>query len=167
MTVVVSYSTVENVLTTFPNVQSRSNITSADIAEFLSRGETIINGKLAKSYALPFTSPIPILETISTDMGAYLLLSRRFFTQEKTNDSPWVDRFKEAVDLLGEIVAGKVALVDESGNVVESSESVMPVWSNTKGYQPTFYEDDPLNQAVDCGKIDDEREGRDIYWRGR
>jgi phage gp36-like protein len=163
MTVVVSYSTVENILTTLPNVQSRSNITSSDIAEFLSRGETIINAKLAKSYALPFTTPIPILETISTDIGAYLLLSRRFFAQEKTNSSPWPDRFKEAMGLLDEIAAGEMALVDANGNVIAASDNVMPVWSNTKNHHPTFYEDHVLNQILDRDKVLDNRDERGVY----
>lgn len=162
MAVVVSYTTVEKVLATLPNVASRSNITSADIADFISRGETIINAKLAKSYSLPFTAAVPILETISTDIGTYLLLSRRFFTQEKQNSSAWVDRFRESVKLLDDIADGEMALVGADGAVIEGGGGVSVAWSNTMNYNPTFYEDpDSLNGMIDCDKVEDSRDTRD------
>jgi phage gp36-like protein len=158
----VVYSNVQNVLNTFPNVQSRSNITSAHIFEFLSRGESIIDTKLAKTYALPFTNTIPVLETLSTDIGAYLLLSRRFFTQERSNSSEWVDRFKESFELLDQIANGEYPLIDASGNLVEGKHSAMQVWSNTQNYHPTMHEDDPLNQVIDSDKTEENRNDRDL-----
>lgn len=157
----VVYTTVSLMLVTLPAISSRTNATSADLAVFAERAETVINAKIAKFYSLPFTDRIPILETIATDIACYYFLTRRVFTQERDNESSWPDKFKESMGLLDEIVDGRIPLLTSSGALLPVNTSVIEVWSNNMGYRPTMTEDDARNQFIDRDKIQDIRDDRE------
>ncbi len=162
MAIVVSYTTVSRMLLTLPEIQSRTNIRSAEFADFASRGESIINAKIARRYSLPFTVEIPILETLSTDIAIYLVLTRRVFTGEKKNDSTWPDRYKEALDMCDSIAAGTLALLDSSGGIISQSGNAGEAYSSSMNFEPTMTEDDPIRQIVDPDKIDEIQSDRDL-----
>lgn len=161
-----SYTTVSAMLVTLPNVTSATNATSAHLCIFAQRAESVINAKLSRTYALPFTFVIPttsILHDIATDLACYKFLTRRVFTSERANKSEWPDRFREAMELLDEIVSGQIPLLDSSGGVIPASISQTQIWSNTMNYSPTMTEDDEDIQFVDEDKIRAIRDDRQQF----
>lgn len=156
-----TYSTVSLCLMTLPSVTSRTNVTSAELAQFIDRGESIINAKIGALYNLPLGVRVPLLETIATDLGCYYFLSRRVFTQEKRNDSVWPDRYKESLMLLDKIANGELTLITESGGIISARTDVHETWSNTMDYHPTMTEDYQELMVVDGDKIDDLRSERE------
>lgn len=146
------YSTVSGMMLSLPAVASRTNITSSNMYAFLVRGQSIIDAKIARLYPLPLTSTIPILEPINSDLAVYLML-RRFFTQEKSNDSAWVDRYKDAMGLLDEIASGEIPLLDANGTIVSGNTNLFEIWTNNIDFQPTMTEDATFLQEVDPDKI--------------
>ena len=152
----VSYTTVSDVLNTLPAINSISNIVSADIAYYAGKVESKMNAKLAKGFALPFTSNINVLTTLSTDLTCYEIMAKRIFTQGFSKDSPWPDRFKEADDMLDDIVSGKVPLLDSSSEIIETKDTGnFLVKSNTQDYNPTMTEMDDTLSTIDPDKLDD------------
>ncbi len=148
-------------LLTVPVVSSRTNATSAELDQFAQRGESIINARIGARYALPLTQRVPVLETIATDLACYFFLSRRVFTQEKRNDSVWVDRYKESLDLLDKIAEGDMALTTDTGGLISARTDIHEMWSNTRDYHPTMTEDLIELQIQDEDKINDLRDARD------
>ena len=158
-----AFTTVSAMLVTLPNVSSSTNATSAQLCLFAQDAEGIMNAKLSKLYTLPFTFVVSaghILHGIATDLACYRFLTRRVFTSERANKSEWPDKFREAMDLLDEIVSGEIPLLDSSGGVIPASTGQVQIWSNTMGYQPTMTEDDTEFQFVDEDKIRDIRDDR-------
>lgn len=156
-----SYTTVSLMLMTVPVVSSRTVVTSAELNNFAERGESIINARIGARYALPLTQRVPVLETVATDLACYFFLSRRVFTQEKRNDSVWVDRYKESMDLLDKIADGDMALTAADGGLIPARTDVHEMWSNTKDYHPTMTEDLTALHVQDKDKIEDLRDARD------
>lgn len=156
-----SFTTVSAMLVTLPGISSSTNATSAQLAVFAERAESVMNAKLARLYTIPFASPPPkVLETIATELAVYSFLTRRVFTQEKQNNSAWPDRYREAMELLDEIVAGEVPLITASGAVIPSTTAQQQIWSNTMTFHPTITEDDEVHQFVDDDKVRDIRDDR-------
>jgi hypothetical protein len=151
-----SFTTVSAMLVTLPGISSSTNATSAQLAIFAERAESVMNAKLAKSFTLPFAGRVPVLETIATKQALCEFLTSRVFTQERQNNSEWPDRLcKESMELLDKIVLGEVPLLYSSGGLIAGSTAQSQIWSNTMGYRPTMTEDDERNQVVDRWKIKD------------
>lgn len=161
MTLPVSWTTVSLMLMTLPAVNSRTSADSATIANFAGRAEATMRAKWADKYTFPL-APSPYVETLATDYACYLLLTRRIFTTERQNDSPWVDRFKEALDDIDKVASGEISLVDSAGVIIARSDSTERPWSNTMGYLPTTTEDDVRSQVTDPNKIEDIKSERDF-----
>ena len=160
---IVGYTSVERCYEVVPGLGSLTNLTSAQIVDgFIQAAESIIDAKLAKLYAVPFSAPPPaIIATIATDITLYRILSQRIFTQQKLKDSVWPDRFKQSMDMLDEIADGTVTLVNSGGGITEQS-STQQATSNTENYFQTFHEGDPLDHVQDQDKIDDLLAERDL-----
>lgn len=150
-----SYTSVDTILQTLPMVGSVSNISSAAIYAAADRAESIINAKLSNLYTVPVSGSPPILTTVATDFAIYRLLSRRFVTQDKPNKSALPDAYKEAMDLLDQLAAGEISLLDSSGSAISANAAAGVPWSNTMTYEPTMNELDPAQQQIDPGKVDD------------
>lgn len=72
------------------------------------------------------------------------------------------DRYiKKAQQNITDILEGDAALVDSSGDIIESDSDDQPIHCNTTDYAPTFNEDSPLNWGVDPDKLDDIDDERD------
>jgi len=72
------------------------------------------------------------------------------------------DRFlKKAIDNMDEIIGYKANLSDTLGAAISEGSESLPMHSNTKDYDDTFAEDDPLSWNVDPSKIDDISSDRD------
>jgi phage gp36-like protein len=146
-----------------PDIGSITTLTSAHIATFAGQGEALINAKIGKSYSLPFTSEIPLLQNLSTDIGLYYLLSRRIYGPERLNASPWPDRYKEALTILDDVAEGKIPLVDSSGSIVGARTDLAKIFSTTMNNEPTFFEGGTwADQIIDKDKIQDELDKRDL-----
>lgn len=156
----VNWTTVSKMLVSLPFVNSRTNVDSADLAVFAGRAEAAMTAKWAGLYTFPLPAS-PFVETLATDYACYLLLSRRVFTSERQNDSPWVDRFKESVEDIDKVASGEITLVDSAGGIITRSDPEMQAWSNNENFLPTMTEDDDRNQIVDPNKIDELRSERD------
>lgn len=147
-------------LVMLPNVMSRSNVTSAQLAYFIDFAESQVDGYISKRYALPLNTPAPkLVETLSTEISVYELLSKRIFVGEVAADSMWVKSYKEAMEMLKDIAKGRISLTDSAG--AQLSEGNVEIWSSTEDYLPTFTEDTQLHQYQDADKIDDIRQERD------
>ena len=164
-TLPVSYTTVSLMFVTLPDIGSVTTLTSAHLANFAGQAESEINAKLARAYSLPFTAEIPLLQTLATDLALYKVLTRRLFTSERLEASPWPDRYKEARETLTWIAAGELPLVDSSGAVLQGRSDIAEVYSTTKNYVPTFWEGPTGDQIQDADKIDDEADRRDLTIR--
>lgn len=156
-----SYSTVSNIYRLAPEVGSLTSMLSADVHGFGGKAQAIVDAKIARLYALPITAEVPILQSLTEDFALYYIF-RRLYTSERFNHSPWPDRYKEALDMLEQIADGGIPLVNASGAIVAGTTEVIEVWSNTKGYHPTFTPGlDMLDHVIDTDRIDDERAERD------
>lgn len=164
MPTVVSYTTVELIESTLVNIGSITTLRSADVAHHASRAETVINAAIAKRYSLPFSSPIPVLETLATDMAVFNILTGRITINE---EHPWFVRYKNAEDLLDKIANGDISLVTSSGEVQTGRSDLAEVWSNTKDYHPTMWEGPWEDQTPDADKLKDQADDRDITLRNR
>lgn len=164
MPVTVSYTTVSLMQMTLAEIGSISTMTDSVLLLHAGAAESIINAKLSKRYSLPFTSVIPLLETLATDMAIYRTLTGRITIRE---EHPWFARYKAGEDLLNQIVDGAIPLITDLGEVQAGrSDNSMQVWSNTMDYTPTFWEGPWTLQNQDEDKLEDEASDRDIDMLG-
>jgi phage gp36-like protein len=143
-------------VSTLPEIQSVTTLTSAHIHGFAGQAESLVNAKIARRYSLPLPEVPPLLQTLSTDIGIYYLLVKRLFTQERINASPWPDRYKDALTTLDQIADGTVTLVTTAGHVIAGRTDIGQIWSTTRHYTPTFWEGPTAEQVQDELKIADE-----------
>jgi phage gp36-like protein len=162
-----SYSTVLLCYLTLPDLGSVTTLTSAHIAGFIGQAEAEINARLVKSYALPLAVEVPLLTMLATDLAIYRVLTRRLYTAERLQQSPWPDRYREAQQTLVAIQDGALPLVDSSGAVVGGRTDVAELWTTTKNYVPTFWEGHAGDQGQDPNKLEDEAARRDMTLRDR
>jgi len=130
------------------------------LAHYAGRAEAEMNAKLALRYSLPFANDIPILTALATDIALYYTLSRKPLVGSQAKADPWLDRYKEARDILDKLADGTSLLMDSSLQVLGQRTDVMQFYSNTKGYLPTFDERDPEAWVQDEDKIDDLEENK-------
>ncbi len=162
LTLPVSYSSVEDVFETLPDIGSITNITSSQIANTIGQAQALVDSKISRNYALPISAIPPLLNSITTNIAIYYLLSRRMFSAKKLADSPWPDRYKEDIDTLNCIAEGTCLLIESDGDLLTARTDVADVKSNTSGYQQTFHEGPQLDQIQDPDKIEDLQDDRDI-----
>lgn len=157
-----NYTTVPKVTTVNASVGSVTTINSAVIYAFAGHAEALIDAKLARLYAVPVPGSPPLLESIACDLTLYRLFTRRMLSGESANDSPWPDRYKEAMELLDQIASGELTLVNSGGVPIEATPGASGLpYSNTMNYSPTFSEDAMENQYVSPDKIEDIQNVRD------
>ncbi len=149
-----SYSTVEDIYQTLPQVGSVSNVTSANIQYQIGRVEATMNAKLSRVYTLPFSQSILQLTTISTELTIYELM-KRFSVLSKLKDAKDSSQYKDAMTLLEDIVSGKVPLLDASFVVISKPDGAgQKAFSNNMGFTPTFSEDSFTSGDTDTEKFD-------------
>lgn len=117
------------------------------VGTFISRADNLINAKVGGIYAVPFTTTPPLIQTLSDEISAFLIM-RTLFTEDSVNKNDWILMFRESLKMLDEIAAGKVTLVDSTG--VAISVQTHAISSNNGDYTPTFDMDDSEDQAVDA-----------------
>ena len=162
LTLPVSYTNVETIYETLPQLKNQAtNITSAEIALQAGQAQAYVNARLAGSYDLPFSVDVPVLTEIVTDLTIYRLLVKRIFTSTNLEDSPWPDRYKEAIEFLDSIVAGETPLLTTSLSVVAVSTTRNEAWSSTQDYNPIYFEGgEPTDFNVDPDRAEDNFDDR-------
>jgi len=149
------YTTVPKVLDLYPRVGSMSTVTSSNIAFYIDQAENEINGHLINNYTLPFSATPPIIESISTEYSLIKILER-FFTQGVGSENKWVDERRKIVfQYLDKLNNGEIGLFNSSKELI-AYKSGDAIYSNTKGYDPTFTMLDETLQEIDSDRIDDE-----------
>lgn len=158
------YTTVSNMLALLPNIGSLSDLTSAAIVEaYIKPAEAEVNARIVRAYNVPVPGVVPLLEAISTDMAIYRCLALRVFTAAMLKNSTWPDKYAHAVELLKEIVEGKMTLVDSAGAVIEGRGGTTGAYSDTMTYQSTFHIGGSWeDQVKDSTRTDDENNARDL-----
>lgn len=154
-TLPVSYSAVSDILTVEPKIGSVTAVTSAQLFFTLGQAEALVNGKIVRNYTLPLPSVPPLIASISIDVAIYYILVKRLFTATQLEDSPWPDRYKEALETLEQISEGKMLLLGTDGAVLATRTDLSEVFSTTQGYLPTMTERGPEYDIIDTNKIDD------------
>ena len=98
--------------------------------------------------ALDALETIPaIIKSLSEDIAAYYVM-RGLYSGKMPSTNEWIDRYKEAKDILKEIAEGKRQI---EGITVK----VGTVQSSTKDYKRTFDERDETNWKTDPDKLED------------
>lgn len=151
----VSYTNVDTVLATLPAVGSMTSIVSADVAMHAGKAQSLVDAKLASRYTVPFSDVPPLVQTITTDIAAYELMTKRVFTGTRNYDEKLVEPFKMAFELLDAIAEGDVILTTASGTVVDPTTAQAQFWSSTESYFPTMHEGAIEESIIDPDKLDD------------
>lgn len=154
MALPITITSVGAVLNAQPLIQSASAINSAQIALHLGQAEALVWGYTAKKYATPITPTPPILESICIDLAVYGVLVKQAIMANSLEQSPWPDRYKEALDMLKEIGAGTVPLLNASGALITGGGNYSTAFSSPS-YKPTFTELPPEFAQTDPDKIND------------
>lgn len=159
-----SYTSIARVYDLEPMIGSLSDLTSAQIlSAFAEPAEAEMNARLSRSYEVPITGTIPLLQAIADDLTVYRILSRRVFTQDQLKNSVWPDKFKESMETLNEVAAGKVLLVNSAGTLIGTRATVAAAATNVDLYQPTFHDGGGwLDQVKSGDKTTDEEDARNI-----
>lgn len=167
LTHVVSYTSVDHIQDILPMIGSVTTLTSTQIFKFAAAAESLINAKISKNYAIPITQDVPVLQSLATDISIYYILTKRLFTSQQLEDSPWPDRYKEAMKTIDEIADGKTLLLNSSGTLIGARTDVAEVYSTSMNRIPTFWEGPMEDQIQDIEKIEDEANRRNITIRDK
>ena len=98
--------------------------------------------------ALDALGTVPaIIKSLSEDIAAYYVM-RGLYSGKMPSTNEWIDRYKEAKDILKQIAEGKRQI---EGITVD----VGVVQSSTKNYKRTFDERDETNWNPDPNKLED------------
>ena len=115
------------------------------------RADGVIDGKCARRFNLPFSPVPPTIRTIAEDYTSYFVY-RTFFSQDNQNRTEYLEDLKDdALQMLNDIMDGKIDLVDTAGSAVieRTSEVSDRIASNTQDYQPAFDIDEITEQDFD------------------
>lgn len=158
----VSYTSVEHVHLTRPEIGSITALSSAAIALEAGKIEAMINGRLSKLYVTPVTPSPPLLAALATDLTVFKILAdRSLFKTDKLKESPWFEMQKQALALLGSIADGSITLTTSAGTVIAARSDQVVAESNTMDYDPTFYDGGPIEAfQVDAQKLSDAADAR-------
>src|SRR3989304_2426831 len=91
-----SYSTVSDIYLLAASVGSLTALQSADVAAYGGKAQELVNAKIVKQYSLPLDGIPAPLQTITEDIALYYIF-RSLYTADRFNDSPWPEKYKEAM----------------------------------------------------------------------
>lgn len=164
-----SYCATATIITIVPGLPQETATngwteTVAVISQHITRADGIIDGYLARRYAVPFTSTAvpPAIRTIAEDITSYYTF-RSFYSQDNHNRTEYFDELiMHARHDLELIRDGKMDLVLTSGSdaPLKSTTTQSPLDSTTRSYQSHFDIDDSLYWDFDSDLKDSVSDSR-------
>jgi len=157
------YVTTTSISNWLPNYL-KGNTTTSDTAgtaffsECIDDAEATTDSAIAKRYALPLTPVPPLLRTITKDIACWRAI-RNGFTQEGRVKNVYLDDYNRAMDMLDNLMSGKIQLADTAGSVIATNSSGKFL-SSDDTYVPAINQDDEKAWAVDPDKADAITDGR-------
>jgi len=143
----------------------RGNTTTSDsegtaiFSKHIDRAEAIVNSYIATRYSLPL-SPVPeLIRTLTEDIASYFFI-RGVFVQDGERKNEYLEAFRDAFEMLKQIKAGQIQLVDTSGSLLTPLSSSR-YRSSTKDYTPIFDLDTETAWEVDSDLLNDISDARD------
>ena len=156
MALPITITSVGAIIAAQPLIQSASAINSAQIALHLAQAEALVWGYTSKRYATPISPTPPLLESICIDLSVYGVLVKQAIMANSLEESPWPDRYKEALDLLKEVAGGSIPLLDSSMQVITGNSQASGRFAfSSPSSKPTFTELPPELAQTDPDTIDD------------
>ena len=128
----------------------------------VTRADAWIDGKLSKRYSIPLngantsTGAVPpLVRTLSQELTMAWTYDS-FFARDNQNTSEYADeKEKRVFDMLDQLQARKIDLVDTAGSLLAERDSSTKLTSTSAKYTPTFLEDSITSSRVDSSKIED------------
>lgn len=136
----ITITTTGMLLTAQPLLASASAINSAQLAHHLGQAEALVWAKTSARYTVPITPTPPLLESICVDLACYGVLVKQAIIANTLEDSPWPDRYKEAMELLQEVADGDIPLLTSSGTVITPGSTTYQYGFSATDHLPTFVE---------------------------
>jgi len=165
-----SYATFTSVITMLPGLpQSATTTTEAYtittnlITQHLTRAYNLINTKLSKKYAAPFTTTNipPMCTSLEEDIASYYTM-RSLYTRDAQNDASFiVEHYDRAITILDELSECKLDLLDANGAQVGFRVSSADKFQTTTDFPPVFELDSVTSWAVSTDRLDDVETERD------
>lgn len=159
-----SYATITSVLTMLPSLPQTTTTTgwtqtTGIIAQHLTRAYNLINMKLARKYATPFTLTAipPMCTSLEEDFACYYSM-RSLYTRDAQNKSEWiVEHYEKAITILDELADTSnkgLELLGSDGLLVDQRVGASSSIQTSTDYTPTFEVDDDINWVIDQDRLD-------------
>lgn len=150
------YTDLATVQKMAPDLVNNQGAPVTMLEQAIGEAAAIIDGYISRRYTLPITVTVPLLTTLATDIAVFRVLSSKPFSPaERSVDTNWPDRYREAIAILTKIAEGDMALVGVDGTVVTANDNSR-AWSTTMNYVPTFGESADQGFVVDRNKTEAE-----------
>ena len=157
------YALSTTVLQLVPGIVTTDSATMDALNAHIRRSDDVINGKLARRYAVPFTTTTvpPLVRTIAEDLTAGFLF-RSLFTRDSQNTNNWTeDLMKKAFEMLDQISAYEIDLHDTAGALITERDSGSRIDSSSENYYPIFDIDSETSWSIDPERLDDISDAKD------
>jgi len=129
---------------------AESNVPEALLAKAIIKADAEIRAAFSSDLlaALDALETVPaIIKSLAEDIAAYYVM-RGLYSGKMPSTNEWIDRYKEAKEILKQIAEGKKQIEGITVNVGA-------VQSSTKDYKRTFNESDETNWKTDPDKLED------------
>ena len=151
------YALSTTVLQLVPGIVSTDSATMDALNAHIRRADDVINGKLARRYSIPFTTTTvpPLVRTIAEDLTSGFLF-RSLFTRDSQNKNTWTeDLMKKAYEVLDQIAAYEVDLVDTAGSLLAERDVANRIDSSSENYYSIFDVDTDTSWDIDPDRLQD------------
>jgi len=143
-----NFCEVSDVLTNLN--MSETNVPEALLAKAIIKGEAEVRAAFSSDLlaALDASETTPaIIKSLAEDISSYYVM-RGLYAGNTPSINAWIDRYKDAKEMLKEIAAG-------TKKIEEVDVEIGGVKSSTKDYKRTFSEQDETNWEIDSYKLRD------------
>jgi phage gp36-like protein len=160
------YITKQQVLDLYPDVKRTYNegkITDAQIEEYITRAESIINLYLSRRYTIPLSVRCPIIETIAFELFEHFYNKDRLTPSYggEADSNTWLDtRYRRQIALLELIASGEYALFDENNKVIAPNPAKKVMLDSVSLTDKSIFnfQKEPIDQEIPDGYAGDKRE---------
>lgn len=153
-----AYADTATVLKIVPGITTINDSAASDaLNEHVRRADAIINGKLARRYAVPFTSTAvpPLVREIAEDISAAMLFRSLFSRDSQNKNNNLEEQKDEAFKLLDELSQYDIDLVNTAGTLLAEKNVGTLVDSSTENFFPVFDVGSVTSQIIDPDRLKD------------